>query len=83
MNLFLEQKVENQKMMSEKVLSATDLANHVPETVGHIYPMMQGDSKQYRVAVEYTGSKDDEWIDGEHKMYIPCMVDSEHTNKIL
>ena len=57
LNLFPEDNVENQRVMTEKVLSATDLAKHVPETVGHIYPVMQGDSEQCRVAVEFTGSK--------------------------
>ena len=78
LNLFSEQNVESQKVLTERVLSATDLANHVPETVGHIYPVMQGDS----VAMDYTGSKDDDWLDEEHKMYIPYMMDSENSNKI-
>ena len=63
LNLFPEDNVENQRVMTGKLISATDLANHFPETVGHIYPVMQGDSEQYRVAVEFTGSKNDDWLD--------------------
>ena len=43
LNLFPEDNVENQRVMTGQLLSPTDLANHVPETVGHIYPVMQGD----------------------------------------
>ena len=62
-----------------------ELANQNPETVGHIYPVIQGESVQYRVAVENT-DKDDDWdtfaTDDQHKMYISNMLDSDNSNKI-
>ena len=66
--------------MTENLLNVKELVNQAPETVGHIYPVMQGDSDQYISAV------DDDWAtfatDDNHKMYIPSMLDSEHSNKI-
>jgi hypothetical protein len=66
--------------MTENLLNVEELGNQVPDTVGHIYPVIQGDSEQYRVAI------DDDWAtfatDDQHKMYIPDMLDSEHSNKI-
>ena len=66
--------------MTENLLNVKELVNQTPETVGHIYPVMQGDSDQYISAV------DDDWAtfasDDKHRMYIPSMLDSEHSNKI-
>ena len=59
-NLFPEQTVENQRAMTEKLLSATDLANYVPETVGHIYPVTQGDvDDEHKMYIPFM-------IDSEH-----------------
>jgi hypothetical protein len=74
--------VANQNSMTENLLNVKELANQVPETVGHIYPVIQGDSDQYRVAVDDADDWDTFATDDEHKMYIPDMLDIEHSNKI-
>ena len=67
-------------MLTENLLNVKGLAIQVPETVGHIYPVIQGDSEQYRVAAE--NAEDWATFADEDKMYIPSMLDSEHSIKI-
>ena len=42
--------------------------------VGHIYPVIQGDSDQYRVAVDYIDDRATFATDDQHKMFSSNMI---------
>ena len=74
----------NGRVLTENLLSSTDLTKQFPEVVGHIYPVIHGDSDQFRVTGDFTEDKNGDWesfaSNDDKKIYEQSIFDSEHHN---
>ena len=62
------------------------MSKQFPEVVGHIYPVIQGDSDQFRVAEDFTENKTGDWesfaSNDDKKIYTQGIFDSEHHDRM-